>query len=214
MIRHPRLRFAAAALATLALATVLSPASALAHADLTSSDPANGASVTGPLTGPLIMQFSEALRPGSRAELLNAGGTRVAEAGVDAANAARMAFTLASPLPSGKYTIQWTSVAADKDVHRGQVTFTVVDPTPAPGTPTPAPTATAAPTAAPSAAPTATAGPSILSSPSAAPVASPSPATGDRAPASATDAIIPVIAALALVAFVGFTLLRRGRSAS
>jgi hypothetical protein len=117
-----------------------------------------------------------------------------------------MTFTPTGPLGPGSYKVQWTSVAADKDVARGTFSFTVLEPTPAPPTPTPAPTA--APSDAPSESPT---GAPSAAPASRAPTASPTPSPDT---AGAADVLVPVIAALVLVVVAGAWLLRRGRSAS
>ncbi len=214
MTIRPRRRPSVPISVLLGLAALTWPAVVAAHAELTASDPANGASITGPLADPVVLQFSEALQSGSHAELLDPGGTKVADATIDASNRARMLFTPAAPLQPGRYTVQWTSVAADKDVARGQLVFTVVAPTTAPVTPTPLPLpATQAPTAAASAPPTAAPTPTAAVS-SAPPVASASPTPAGSGAAGVADAIVPVVAALALVAVVANVLLRRGRGAA
>jgi methionine-rich copper-binding protein CopC len=191
------------ALAALAAALVIAPASVSAHAELTTSSPADGASVAGPLADPITLTFSEALQAGSHAELLDDGGTTVAEATVDGD---RMTFTPAAPLVPGSYKVQWTSVAADKDVARGTFSFTVLEPTLAPPTPSPAPTATS--TATPSEAPT-----EAPSEPpaSTAPTESPTPGPDSG---SAMDVLVPVVAAFSLVVVAGSWVLFRRRSAS
>ena len=195
-----RIRFRMLVAIGLVMAALMHPAGIAAHAALTASDPANGASVPGPFAGPIALTYSEALRTGSHAELLAAGGAKVADAAIDSANSARLVFTLATPLSPGSYSIQWTSIAQDRDVERGQLAFTVAAPTPAPTLPPTAP-----PTAAPTAAPTATAAPT----PSPTPSPSPNPTPAEQTPASTTDAIIPIVVALALVAVAAVLLLRR-----
>jgi MYXO-CTERM domain-containing protein len=189
-----------AALASI-LVAIACPAPALSHAELVSSDPANGAAVAAGFAGPIVLTYSEGLRSGSHAELLAAGGAKAADATVDAANPTRMVLALAGPLAAGTWTIQWTSVAADRDVERGQVSFTVAAATPSP---------TAVPTLPPTAAPTASARPPTAV-PGASPTAvSPNPSpTPAPAPTSVGEVVVPILAALALVAIAGLLLLRR-----
>ncbi len=193
------------ALATAAMAILVllvAPMGALGHAALNASDPADKATVPGPHPGPITLAFSEALRSGSHAELLNAGGTKVADAAINAANPALMTFTLAAPLAPGAYSIQWTSVAADKDVARGTLSLTVAQPTPAPAAPTIATTATPAAPTAPSAA--------ASIAPSTAAPATAAPAAGsDAASSGGMDVLIPIIAVVVLVGVVTTVLVRR-----
>jgi methionine-rich copper-binding protein CopC len=189
------------ALACLVAALAQAPV-VTAHAALVSSDPAGGTTVPGPFAGPIVLTFSEALRAGSHAELIPAGGTKVADAAIDPGNAARLIFNLATPLAPGSFTIQWTSIAQDRDIERGELSFTVAQPTPPPtAPPTAAPTAAPSASPSPSAAPTATA---VTASPT------PSATPADQA-AAGSDVLVPVIAALVLVAIAGTWLLRRGR---
>jgi methionine-rich copper-binding protein CopC len=206
---HRPLALAATAAALLFM--LLAPIGASAHAALDASEPADQATVPGPFAGPITLTFSEALQAGSHAELLNAGGTKVADAAVNAANQTLMVFTLASPLAPGAYSIQWTSVAADKDVARGTLSLTVAQPTPAPATPTPAPTA--GPTAAATAAGPATATPSaavtVAPAATASAAATPAGGAGSNASSSGSDVIIPIIAVVVLIGVVATVLLRR-----
>ncbi len=206
----PSARSLALAAAVVILVLLVAPMGALGHAALNASDPGDKATVPGPYPGPITLTFSEALQSGSHAELLNAGGTKVADAAINAGNPALLTFTLAAPLAPGAYSIQWTSVAADKDVARGTLSLAVAQPTPAPATPTPAPTA--APTVAATAAPTATTAPSTAASlaPSAAAPATPAPGAGSNAASSGgMDVLIPIIAVVVLIGAVATVLLRR-----
>jgi methionine-rich copper-binding protein CopC len=182
-----------------AVAALLAPAHASAHAELVSSQPANGATVAAGFTGPIVLTYDEALAQGSHAELLNPSGQKVLDAAIDTANRARMVFTPATPLEPGAWTIQWTSIGADRDIARSQLRFTVAAPTAPPTAPP-----TLAPTAVPTAAPTATAGPSPTPQPSPSPTASPTPT-----PTSTFDVVLPIVAALALVGVAAYALLRR-----
>ena len=115
-----------------------------------------------------------------------------------------MRLALTEGLAPGTYTIRWTSFSTeDNEQARGTTTFTVA----AASTPSPSPTpsvATAAPSVAPSVAP------------SIPPAGSASPSAPPTAPAASTgDAVIPIVAALLVLAGLGVWLLRgrtRGRS--
>jgi methionine-rich copper-binding protein CopC len=198
----PLLRRRVAVLATLGVIVLQlgRPSPTAAHAALVSSDPANRATVPAGFAGPIVLTYSEGLRAGSHAELLSAGGAKSADATIDAANPTRMVFTLASPLEAGPWSIQWTSVAADRDVERGQLSFTVAAATPSPTAP-PTQPPTALPTVAPTTTPAPTASPAVPS-----PAASPSPTPASP---SAGDVVVPIAAALALVAIAALFLVRR-----
>ena len=178
-----------------------SPSGALGHAALTTSSPADKASVSGPFAGPITLTFSEALQAGSSATLLNSGGSKVMDATVAGVT---MTFALAAPLAPGAYTVQWTSVAADKDVARGTLTFAVTQATPAPATPVPT-TAAAAATSTPATLVTAAPSPSPGAAASAA-------SAGGTSGSSAGDAVLPIVVALVFVALVGASLLRKRAS--
>jgi copper resistance protein C len=126
-------RFAAllvAALASLAIAGVV-----LAHAELESSDPADGATITTPYT--LTATFSEEIDI-ERSTLIveNSAGAQVAAGTVNADDHTVMTAELPA-LPDGVYTVRWTSVTPDDNgIERGTFTFNVAS---APGSPTPAP---------------------------------------------------------------------------
>ena len=131
------MKVAAAIAATLALAAL--PVVALAHAELVTSDPADGATITTPYT--LKATFDDELTAdGSSIVVEDASGTQVATGTVSDSDE----FTLTAELPAlptGTYTVRWTAVSADDAaVERGTYTFNVgvgaASPTPAP---TPAP---------------------------------------------------------------------------
>ncbi len=163
----------------------------LAHADLVTADPADGAVLTvAPTT--ITLTFSEALdATKSSVALISAFGT-VATGKVSGDGTVMTLGPLVQdgrPLGPGAYEIRWTSVAADGDVLRGTLTFTVADPTPAPRTPEPSTVATekTAPTRAPD---------------GATPVVT-----------STADALVPIVAGLVAVAAIGALVLRRSRKA-
>jgi methionine-rich copper-binding protein CopC len=165
-----------------------------AHAELVSSDPADKSEVEAPFDGPIVLTFDEALATGSKADLKDGTGATIESATVDDD---QLVFALGEPLGTGEYTIQWTSIAADRDVLRGTITFTVVPPPP---TPTPAPTATPGPTA--TATPT----------PSPSPTASPTPSGNGTAVGGPADLLFPLLGVVIAVVALGALLMRNRRS--
>lgn len=197
-------RFGALAIGV-AFATLF-PISVTAHAELETSVPADGATVPGPLEGPIVLTFSADLVEGSKADLVDAGGGEIASAVVDGPGA-KMTITLDTPLGPDDYEIKWVSVAEDGDLERGTVSFTVAPAPPAPE-PTPEPTPTPRPSAS-----EAPATPSPEPTPFASPEPSPTPAETVGS-ASTGDVLIPIIVGLLVVALgAGYLLSRRGRSA-
>jgi copper resistance protein C len=190
----PRLRVALVLLLA-ALALALPPGVA-AHSELKTADPADGAVLSAP-PAEVVLTFTDTLDPAkSSVTLHDAAGTEIAKGAVDPTDDAVMRLTPPA-LDPGTYEIRWTSAALDGDLLRGILHFTLT-------APTPSPTPTATPSAAPSASPSPSAAPSVIPSPS--PSASPGPAS-----TSASDVILPILAALVLVGVLGAVLLR-GRS--
>jgi hypothetical protein len=183
---------------------MLLPAVVIAHAELDTSTPAEGATVPSPFVGPIVLDFTEALADGSEADLLGPDGAAVASAEVDQAGA-RMTFEFAAALDPGEYEVRWTGVALDGHVDRGTFGFTV-----APGPPTPEPTPEPTPTpAAPVTAPAETPAEATVQ-PSASPTASP-PVDGSES-ADTGEVLIPIIVALLVVgAGAAYLLTRRNR---
>lgn len=179
------------------LLLTLVPSAVLGHAELDTISPADKSS--GPPPAEIVGTFVQNLDPAkSNFRVVNAGGTVVAEGGeVDPATPRRMTLTL-SPLSPGAYTIRWTTFSTeDSELAHGETTFTVVAATPSPSV---APSEAASPSVAPSA--------SASPAPSAAtPSPSPSGGTGTTT-TSTSDAVIPVIAALIVLAALGLWLLR------
>jgi len=178
-------------------------APALGHAELISAEPADGSTVEGPSIS-VVLTYDEPLAEGSSATLNGPSGPEV-NLPIDPAGPTRMT---SGPDPltvdPGAYTIQWTSVAADGDIERGTVRFTVTAPQP---TPTPAPTDAPTPTPAPpTAAPTAP--------PTAAPSRTATPAPGDGWSGNTSDVILPIVVGLIIVALVAWRLLRRGSTST
>jgi methionine-rich copper-binding protein CopC len=106
------------------LLLVVPTAAVVAHSDLKSSAPVEGATVPAPFSGPVVLTFTEPLADGSKADLVGPGGSTVATATVDGP-AATMTFRPASALEPGTYQAEWTSIADDGDLLRGIVRFTV-----------------------------------------------------------------------------------------
>jgi copper resistance protein C len=180
---------------------ILAPSTVLGHAELDTISPADKSS--GPSPTEIVGTFVQNLDPSkSSFALVDSTGTVVAKGGQVASDDVRtMTLPLTAPLAPGAYEIRWTTVSTeDGELARGTTTFTVVAATPSPSV---APSASASPSAAPSAS----------ASPSAEPVASPSPSPsgGGGTPTSASDAVIPVIAALIVLGALGLWLIR-GRS--
>jgi methionine-rich copper-binding protein CopC len=198
--QHPgRGRSVTLAASLMALAAFLVPTAVSAHAELDTVTPADGSTVEVAPTE-IVMTFTQNLDASkSSIVLVTAAGAQVASGGEVAASEPRQ-MTVALPgLEPGAYEIRWTSWSAEDDEgDRGITTFTY---TPPPPTPSPSPT----PTLAPSATPAPSASPTV--SPSATPVPSPS---GSGSPTSSTtDILIPIIAAIILVAGLGYWLMRR-----
>jgi len=198
---HPTTRFATAiALAFL----LLLPAAVMAHAELDTPTPADGATVEG-TPAAIEATFTEPLDPeGSSLQMQDAAGDVVAAGGPVEGDPQRMSIDPVPALPPGEYTVRWTSLSAvDPHVERGTWSFTVTaEPTLAP-----TPVATDTSTTTPSTGPT--------TEPSLAPTTAPSPSpSGDGDPAASEgDVLVPIIAALAIVAIAGVVLLnRRGRA--
>ncbi len=206
MTRTPQgLRRRAGGIALLLTVTLLSlPATALAHAELSESDPADGAVVEG--TPALISAtFTDSLADGSRLRLRDSAGSVVAEGRIDPDDDTRM--TIEPPaLEPGVYEVRWQALAADGHLERGRYSFTV-----APAAVTPAPTddATPAPSAAttpgPTTAPPATAAPVT-------PESSAAPGPNGEAAGGTGDILLPILVVMGLVVVGGALLLGRRRT--
>jgi hypothetical protein len=153
-----RHRGATAALAALLLVALV-PATAAAHSELVTSDPAAGSTLAAPPVE-IIGDFSESIDPArSTMELRGPDGAPIAKGGVPAGGPdTRMAITGLPALAPGRYEVRWTTVTADDNgVERGTFTFTVAEASSSAATvaPTPGPTSAAivSPTPAPTAAP-------------------------------------------------------------
>ena len=190
------------------------PGSVLAHAELQRAIPAEGETVTDPVTV-VTGSYSQDLAANSKLLVKDASGATVATGSVDPGNVRRMIARPAPPLGNGAYEVQSTSVSADDgDIERVQWTFTVALAASA------SPTAVASPSAEPT--PICTdlcsgqpsgGEPSSASPASASPAPSPSPAPGDSA-SDSSNVLLPIIAALAIVAIGAGYLLNRNRGRS
>jgi methionine-rich copper-binding protein CopC len=197
-IRHRALLAFPPALIVLLL---LAPAVALGHAELDTASPADKSTVTGS-PPEVVFTFTEPVVPAkSSLKLVNSAGAIVAQGStVDPADAKKMHLVVPTQ-PPGTYTVRWTTASTlDGDIAHGTTTFTIVAATPSPSV-------------APSASPTPSVAPSGVASPppSAVPSsASPSPSGGSGTPTSTStsDAVIPVIAAIVILAVLGLWLLR------
>jgi len=116
---------------------------ALGHADLVSSAPADGTTIE-VLPIPIVLTFDEALTAGSTVEARDASGAIVATGSIDPADETRLIIDPATIL-AGAIELRWTSVGDDGDILRGIVQFTYAPPTPPPPTAAPSPIATPAP---------------------------------------------------------------------
>lgn len=220
---HPARHTTLAALVAL-LVLVLVPTVVVAHAELEDSNPSKGETVTG--TPPIIeATYSEDLDLNdSSLILVDADGTEIASGGpAGAAPTRQMTITDLPELAPGEYTVRSTTKSADDgDIERTTWTFTVIaapsqtpGPTPictdeCPGQPSGGEVVSASPSV------SATAAPASASAPASPAAASPTPTAsadaGDGASGSG-DAILPIIAGLAIVAIAAVVLVRRrGRS--
>jgi plastocyanin/methionine-rich copper-binding protein CopC len=118
-----------AGLAALILLTGLlgTPGVTLAHADVASSIPADGATVPAGLQQ-VVITFSEEVSPEqSSAEFVMSGGmTMQATSTVDRADRTKMTVGFASGLPAGSYSVKWNAVTQDDNgITDGTINFTV-----------------------------------------------------------------------------------------
>lgn len=179
--------------APLALACLLwlaAAATAAAHSEFVSSDPAAGSTIGPERDTPIVLIFSETLKPGSKADIIGPAG-KIATATIDRYDDTRLVFTPTGPLAPGAWTIEWTSIATDGAVLRGKVPFTVE----AVATSSPSPTVSAAATA--------------TGAPSPSPAPSPPPS---QVNSTSSDVLVPVIAAVLAIVVLGLVFLRSRRA--
>ena len=118
-----------AGLAALILLTGLlgTPGVTLAHAEVASSIPADGATVPAGLQQ-VVITFSEEVSPEqSSAEFVMSDGmTMGATSTVDRADRTKMTVAFASGLPAGSYSVKWHAVTQDDNgITDGTINFTV-----------------------------------------------------------------------------------------
>lgn len=206
-MRTPIRRVRIGALAIITVMSLAAATSVSAHAEVVTATPAQGSTVTGPVSQ-VVVTYSEGLDPDSRLGILDASGNRIAVGMPAAAGDQQMVATLDPAVTDGTYTVRSTSIATDGHLERTQWTFTVA-PTPTctdgcNGQSTGEPSVSAPPSTTPTGATSPTNAPTGAASPS----ASPPPDTSN---ASGSDAIVPIIAALVIVALGGVFLMTRGR---
>lgn len=126
---RPGATAASLALALAAVAAIGWPGPALAHAELASSSPADGATLT-EAPSEVRLVFSGELDPdGSEFTIIDAAGAEVGSGTLDLAIADRdeMAGTLATDAP-GTYRVTWLATALDGHPEQGTLSFTVAAP--------------------------------------------------------------------------------------
>ena len=107
---------------------VLSPSLAQAHAQLSSSAPADQASLQSPPKD-LVLHFTEAVR--LTALTIARDGEAPKQVGSPPAGVMKD-FSIAAPtLAAGRYSVSWRALAADSHVMSGAFTFTVGSASPA-----------------------------------------------------------------------------------
>ena len=211
MMLHIRIRRVAALVLVVMLAVLTLPEVAAAHAQLKTPTPADRATLTAPVSV-VAGTFTQRVKAdGSKLVVKLAGGATVADGGVDPEDPLRMVATPATPLGSGSYRVEWTTISLDDgELARGTWTFTVaVAPTPSP-----TPVATAVPTVVPSAVPSPTGKPEVTPA-AATPIASaaptPSPSGDGSAAGGLGDAVLPIVVALIVLgAGAAYLFSRRG----
>jgi methionine-rich copper-binding protein CopC len=171
----------------------------LGHADLESSDPAAGATITTPYT--LTATFSEEMAPDESSIVVqDSTGKEVARGSVSATDDKQMTVDLPA-LPDGEYEVLWTTVTADDNgVERGTYNFTV-----AAAAATPAPTT--APTTAASASATT---PAVTAAATPAPTPSASASPGSTT-GSGADLLLPIALVVVIVAAIAGYFVYRSR---
>ena len=124
-------RLAVLVLATLGIMTV-APNYALAHDELVSSSPANGAMIAA-LPAAVVLTFEEPPAAGyTKVRVVNATGHAVGTA-VPTTAGSRVTLALPAHQPAGRYAIVWSVLSDDGHPVNGVVRFTVrTAPTPSP----------------------------------------------------------------------------------
>ena len=164
----------------------LSVSGVAAHAELVSSDPADGETIETPFT--LTATFSEEFASDTERSFIrvqDAGGDIVASGGQSPEDATMMTVDLPA-LDPGEYTVRWqTTTEDDNGVERGTFTFNV------------AAAATPAPTATPGATP--------------APIATPG-GSNSQSTGSGNDVRLALAIGVLIVGVIAFFLVRRSRT--
>ena len=101
-------------------------ATTFAHTHLGSTNPADGDTVTKPLTE-ITLTFKGQIEQGSTLELANAEGETVELQNISVVED-MMTGTLAAPLENGEYIVLWNSISADGHPMEGEFAFTVAVP--------------------------------------------------------------------------------------
>lgn len=197
------------ALVGASLLLFLSTVSALGHAELEESDPADGETIETPYT--LTATFTEGFDPNPQRSFVlvrDVAGDEVARGGVSEDDPTMMTVDLPA-LEPGEYTVRWqTTTADDQGVERGTFTFNVAAAASPSPTATPSPTPTAAPT---TAGPTATPQPST-SPPTTTPSPTASPIVGGGQPTAGTnDALLAIALAAIVIGAIALFLFARSR---
>jgi len=175
------------ALVAAVLLSLGAPAAALADAELVESDPKADSTVT--QLAQVILTFNEALNADRSSVVLRTAGQTVGEGGVDLEDPSRMVVYVDAAVP-GDYEVRYTANSEDGHLVRDTFGFRF-EPT----------AASAVPTAEPGATEAATPSPTTATPEASAPVPAPS--------AGAGDVLIPIVAALGVLAVAGAYLLRR-----
>jgi methionine-rich copper-binding protein CopC len=194
--RHPRPR---AVLSAVIILLIVGPSAVLGHAELDTASPADKSTVTGS-PPELVFTFTEPVDPKkSSLKLVDSSGAIVADGStVDPSDTKKMHLVVPTQ-PPGEYTVRWTTASAlDGDIAHGTMTFTIVAASPSPSV---AHSASASASASAAASEPASPSPAAASP-------SPSPSGGSGTPTSTSDAVIPVIGALVVLAAFGLWLLR------
>ncbi|MBS7788672.1 copper resistance protein CopC [Roseococcus sp. SDR] len=108
----------------LAALLILAPGLALAHSELRSSSPADGARLTGP-PAEFLLRFNEAVQVTSLRLLDAAGQPLPLRRAGDAAPRREERATPEAPLPPGALRLEWRAISADGHPIRGTIRFTL-----------------------------------------------------------------------------------------
>lgn len=99
---------------------------AFAHNHLSSTNPADGETITVPLTE-VSLTFEGQIEQGSTLELTTAEGESINLDNISIADGV-MTAVLNNPLEKGTYVVNWTSISADGHPLEGEFTFAVETP--------------------------------------------------------------------------------------